>query len=170
MFGHWHCRAGSKGTAGRPRTGLGERQQARARRGLKRVAAGQSPAGGERNGPLQRATGGHLRGDGPGALIFDLGVTSLEGYFATCGVFPECHRLGRRDMVFVPFPVEALAFSGSPGDSRAPPEPPPGARVGTDEQNERSLLACASCEESDASNHRFPLKGRTSSRVGVTGK
>lgn len=120
MFGHWHCRAGSKGTAGRPRTGLGERQQARARRGLKRVAAGQSPAGGERNGPLQRATGGHLRGDGPGALIFDLGVTSLEGYFATCGVFPECHRLGRRDMVFVPFPVEALAFSGSPGDSRAP--------------------------------------------------
>lgn len=98
-------------------------------------------AGGEGHGPLQRSTGGRLGEVARRPSHSDLGVTSSVGPFATRGVFTECRRLGQRNMVFVPFPVEALAFGGGPGGSRAPPELLGGACAGTEKQNERSLQA-----------------------------
>lgn len=91
---------------------------------------------------------------------FDLGVTSLGGYLVTRRVFTECYRLGQRDVVFVPFPVEALAFSSGRGGSRAPPELLAGACAGTEKRNEQSFLTLRELREVCATSNRRFCPGR----------
>lgn len=121
--------------AGRPLTGQGK---ARAGAGSSRpvtsctlVRQQEEKGTALSSGPLEAASGEVARRPSHS----DLGVTSSVGPFATRGVFTECRRLGQRNMVFVPFPVEALAFRGGPGGSRAPPELLGGACAGTEKQN-----------------------------------